>query len=103
MGLFVLPGRLDKQLSEVEKYLTKENRYNAAALSEDMACHKGMIEKLMSESKGKLSPLEASLNVKDEVNRVCEEILRNTAVFKNDEKGVAAMDKFLASIGFNRK
>ena len=104
MGLFVLPGRLARQLDEVEKYVTKEVKYRADALSDDMLCHKEMIERLLAEVKSsKVSALEASLIVKDEVGRVCEEILRNTAVFKSDEQGSAAFEKFLSSIGFAKK
>ncbi len=104
MGLFVLPGRLDRQLAEIEKYISKEEKYDASKLSDDMLCHKAMIERLLAEVKNaKVSALEASLNIRDEVNRICEEILRNTAVFKADEQGVAAFEKFLSSIGFAKK
>lgn len=104
MGLFILPGRLDRQLTEIEDYLIKEVKYSAAKLSEDMLCHKDMIERLLAEVKSsKVSRLEASLNIRDEINRVCEEILKNTAVFKADDQGKAAMEKFLGVIGFERK
>ena len=98
MGLFILPGRLDRQLAEVEKYLTREVKYSRAALADDMKVHADMIEKLMKENP-KNTAKEAELNVKDEVNRVCECILDNTAVFKKDEAGVAAFDKFMNTIG----
>lgn len=98
MGLFILSGRLDRQLAEVEKYLTREIKYSRAALSDDMKIHADMIEKLMKENQ-KCSAVEAALNVKDEVNRVCECILDNTAVFKKDEAGVAAFGRFLATLG----
>ena len=98
MGLFILPGRLDRQLAEVEKYLTREIKYSRAALSDDMKIHADMIEKLMKENQ-KCSAVEAALNVKDEVNRVCECILDKTAVFKKDEAGVAAFGRFLATLG----
>ncbi len=101
MGLFILPGRLDRQLAEVEKYLTRELKYSRDALADDMKVHADMIERLMKENP-KCSAVEAALVVKDEVNRVCECILDNTAVFKKDEKGVEAFDKFLASVGINR-
>lgn len=97
MGLFILPGRLDRQLAEVEKYLTGELKYSRATLTGDMKIHADMIEKLMKENK-KCSAVEAALIVKDEVNRVCENILDNTAVFKKDDRGVAAFDRFLASM-----
>lgn len=102
MGLFILPGRLDRQLAEVEKYLTREVKYSRAALADDMKIHADMIEKLMKENQ-KCSAVEAALNVKDEVNRVCECILDNTAVFKKDEAGVAAFGRFLASLGLSEQ
>ncbi len=100
MGLFILPGRLDRQLAEVEKYLTREVVYNRQILAPDMKIHADMIERLMKENP-KCSKVEATLAIKDEVNRVCEGILDNTAVFKKDEKGVEAFDKFLAFAGIN--
>ncbi len=104
MGLFVLPGRLARQTAEIEKYLTKEVKYSEANLAPDMVCHKAMIEKLLKEAgSGKLSPAEAKLNIKDEINRVCEEILVNTAVFKQDEQGRAAFLRFLAVLGVEAK
>lgn len=104
MGLFVLPGRLARQTAEIEKYLTKEEKYSEAKLAPDMQCHKAMIEKLIKSSgSGKISAVEAKLNIKDEINRVCEEILYNTAVFKEDEQGKAAFLKFLATLGIESK
>lgn len=100
MGLFILPGRLDRQLSEVEMYLTRELAYDRKKLSEDMLIHADMIERLMKENR-ECTKAEATLVVKDEVNRVCECILDNTAVFKKDEQGCAAFDRFLASVGIN--
>lgn len=99
MGLFILPGRLDKQLKEIESFLIKEVKYSADKLSSDMQIHKTMIEKLIKEGgSGKMTVLEAQLNVKDEINRVCECILENTAVFKKDEVGQAAFAAFLESV-----
>ena len=100
MGLFVLPGRLARQTAEIEKYLTKEEKYSEAKLAPDMVCHKAMIEKLLKEAgSSKISAVEAKLNIKDEINRICEAILVNTAVFKPDEQGKAAFLKFLATLG----
>ena len=67
-----------------------------------MKVHANMIERLMKEN-GKCSATEAALIVKDEVNRVCEDILDNTAVFKKDEKGFDAFEKFLNSVGIFAK
>lgn len=104
MGLFILPGRLERQLAEIEKYLTKEVKYSPAKLEADMVIHQTMIERLLKEAgTAKLSNVEAQLNIKDEINRVCEGILDNTAVFKKDEAGEAAFIKFLGTVGFNVK
>jgi len=94
-GLFILPGRLDRQLGEVVGYITREVKFSADKLTPDMVMFKGMIERLIEANKGKPTKLEAELAVRDEVNRVCENILVNTAVFKNDD----GMKKFLASVG----
>ena len=94
-GLFILPGRLDKQLAEVAQYVTREAKYNPDKLTPDMAQFKDMIERLLEANKGKPTKLEAELTVRDEVNRVCENILVNTAVFKNDD----GFKKFLAAVG----
>ncbi len=104
MGLFVLPGRLARQTAQIEKYLTKEEKYSESKLEPDMLCHKDMIEKLVKASgSAKIGAAEAKLNIKDEINRVCEEILENTAVFKQDEKGQQAFFKFLATLGIEKK
>ena len=99
MGLFILPARLDRQLAEVQKYLTKEVKYNAAALSEDMLVHKDMIERLLKDvGSSKVSDLEAGLIVRDEVSRVCEQILIDTAIFKPGQE--AQFMQFLNAAGF---
>ena len=97
MGLFILPARLDRQLKEVEAYLVGAKKYVRAALADDMKIHANMIEKLMKENP-KCTVAEAPLIIKDEINSVCEKILDNTSVFKKDEQGMAAFEKFLASV-----
>jgi len=101
LGLFILPGRLDAQLEKIERFLTKEARFSAAKLEESLAPFADIIVKLLKEagSGNKLSATEARLNVKDEVNRICEEILYDTAVFKKDAAGQAAFMEFLAGAG----
>ena len=99
MGRFILPGRLDRQLKEVEKFLTGEN----TALSEDMAIHKDMVASLLAEYGSGLSAGEAEKAVRRRVEQVCENILDNTAVFKHDEEGRAAFSRFLDVCGYGVK
>ncbi|MCL2375009.1 MAG: hypothetical protein FWC82_00565 [Firmicutes bacterium] len=103
LGLFILPARLDSQLGQIEKYLTKESRYNESKLDAAMKPFQAIIEKLIKEGgAARQSKVEAQLNVKNEVSRICESILDNTAVFKKGEHGEVALDKFLGVIGMDR-
>lgn len=94
MGLFILPARLDAELDAIQKFLTKEERYSADSLEENLVPFKAIIEKLIKEAGSKkLSSVEAYLNIKDEVNRICECILENTAVFKSAEAFMAFLSE----------
>ena len=93
-GLFILPGRLERQLDEVSKYITREVKYTPEKLTADMKPFMGMIEKITENSKGKPTKLEADLSIRDEIAQVCEAILVNTAVFKDDD----GLKKFLGTV-----
>lgn len=101
MGRFILPGRLKTQLADVAAILSGETPYDAAALrAEDhpLAVHADMIASLVAEHGTALAPAEAERAVRDRVNRVCAAILDNTAVFKRDERGLAAFDRFISLV-----
>ncbi len=98
MGRFILPGRLDYQLKEVEKFLTGEN----SEIAENMLIHTDMIHDLIKKHGNQLSAEEAHTIVMERVEWVCERILENTAVFKNDEQGKAAFDRFLTVCGITK-
>lgn len=99
MGMFILPGRLDRQLKEVAAYLKGEKEFKEKELAQDMKIHAKMIKKLIKEHGANCSDVEASLAIKEEINDVCAKILDNTSVFKKDAQGEEAFDKFLASVG----
>ena len=46
---------------------------------------------------------QARESIKTFVGSVCEQILKNTAVFKDDEKGKNAFLTFMQKAGFERK
>ncbi len=84
-GEFVLPARLERQIKEVEESvnLSKEEylkKYPDMSLFEDMI-------NAMKEN--------PSLDAGSYVGKVCKNILKNVAVFKDDEKGQKAYDAFL--------
>lgn len=95
MGRFILPGRLHRQLREVRKFLTGEN----TEITEDMQIHAEMIASLTEKYGTVLSEKEAEEAVTAYVENVCENILKNTAVFKDDEAGKAAFARFLQACG----
>ncbi len=95
MGRFILPGRLDYQLKEVEKFLTGEN----IEIAENMTIHTDMINELVRVHGTSLSKEQAHDVVVKKVEWVCERILENTAVFKDDEQGKTAFNRFLSVCG----
>lgn len=98
MGTFILPGRLDRELKAIQKYLTGEEKFDYAAVSEEthpLTKHKDMIKTLVDQN-GTNNTKDASEKiVKDYINQTCEKILECTAVFKNTEQGANAFDKFM--------
>ncbi len=100
MGLFILPGRLKKQLYMIAEILCKKAEYDKDALSDKenyLYAHRFMIEEMVN--KGYSANMEdAEKRVTGYVNEVCRNILLNTAVFKNDEVGKKGFVDFLASV-----
>ncbi len=101
MGLFILPARLKRQLTEIRTYLTGEKPYSEAALGEDMKIFVPMIQKLTAG--GKVPAEKAEDMLRDEVESTCKHILDNTAVFKHDAAGESALVAFLKTSGLSLK
>lgn len=103
MGLFILPGRLKKQLDMIADILCKNTPYNEDEINDSanyLFAHRDMIKQLVEE--GYLATKEeAQARVTDYVNLVCKNILFNTAVFKKDANGSAGFARFLNEVGIN--
>lgn len=102
MGLYILPARLKRQLAEIEKILTGETAYNPQEIANpehSLYVHRDMISTLIATNGIVKDDAKAKKIVTDYVNGVCVEILKNTAVFKNDESGMIALGKFLLTVG----
>ncbi|MGN0771381.1 MAG: galactose-1-phosphate uridylyltransferase [Christensenellales bacterium] len=98
MGLFILPGRLKKELEGVKEYLTGKTQLDLKELSDPqnpLCKHAGMIVQLVNDNGVKNTAKKADAIVNDYVNKACEQILECTGVFKNDEAGQTAFDKFM--------
>ena len=94
MGLFILPGRLKRELTTIANILCGEIPYSEEFINNNLAVHKDMICDLMS----KYSPEsfdEAKQIIVNRVNNVCQNILDNTNVFSADYK---AFKQFVISV-----
>ncbi len=101
MGLFILPGRLKKQLDMIADILCGAEKYDEQALNDSqnyLYAHRGMIKSLMAEG-ACATKEEAVQKVTDRVNDICKNILFNTAVFKKDSVGSAGFASFLETCG----
>ena len=101
MGLFILPGRLKKQLKDIADILCGNVEYNEEALSDSghpLYVHKDMIKLLIE---GGVAPDfdSAEERVTNRVNEICKNILDNTSVFKKDHDGFSAFVKFMNVVG----
>ncbi len=97
MGLYILPARLNRQLfTEGVQYLCGKP-YDRESLAEDMKVHADLLELLMARHGTSLTEAEAKDAIRQRVNEVCFEILRNTAVFAEDAAGAAAFEAFARS------
>ncbi len=105
MGLFILPGRLKTQLNMIAEILCGKAPYNKEEIASPenyLYAHRDMISALVSERLSD-SLEDATARVTLWVNKVCKNILYNTAVFKNTDCGKAGFDRFMNSIGCNKK
>lgn len=101
MGLFILPARLKRQFAEMEQVLTGKTPYDKETFANpehSLYVHRFMIEELLEKNSYK-DEKQANAAITDYVNNVCVNILKNTAVFKNDDDGLLAFNRFLQSMG----
>jgi len=96
MGLFILPGRLKRQMAEVEKVLMGGSMAHFA--DSDMKIHIDFTKMLVEKYGQALSQERAQEVIRDEIAYTCASILGNTAVFKQDEVGRAGLDALFQAI-----
>lgn len=104
MGLFILPGRLVKELAALEGYLTDEIDL-ACAPEEDspIAKHYAWIQEIAARTGTKLTREQAAEALRDGLADKCALVLKDAGVYKQDEAGDAGVLRFLESIGYRRK
>lgn len=101
MGLFILPPRLKRQMGYVEEILTHNDELNKYfEVYPDLDIHRDMINELVNKYGRNLDSEKAHHIVEDYLAATCQDILKNTAVFKDDEVGHKALDKFMRKVGY---
>ena len=90
-GLFILPGRLEKELGEIKALIVE-----GKGLSEELKDYQMIYDEILSLLNGERSEAAVDAAIKDELGSVCERILDNTAVFKDRALTVA----FMEDLGF---
>jgi len=96
MGLFILPGRLKREINAMIKLL-QGDKIDFAVVNEDpdLSKHFGLIAQLSAKYGTKMTFENARDRIIDAVSEVCLKILDCTAVFKRDENGRPAFNKFM--------
>ncbi len=105
MGLAVLPGRLNSELKEVEAILTGHlERLKAAEEDTNDSIHKHIswIRELIEKYGSSCTSEEAETILKREVGDKFLRVLMDAGVYKRDDNGRAAFERFMRSAGFFR-
>ncbi|MBP5662471.1 MAG: UDP-glucose--hexose-1-phosphate uridylyltransferase [Clostridia bacterium] len=93
MGMFILPGRLKTELETVAQCW-----FHNSDLPDD-SVHRAWYESFRYARRPK-SLEEAKEELKTLVGGVCENVLRDASVFKDDDAGQAGLKRFLRACGF---
>lgn len=103
LGLAVLPGRLKLELDMIKDILTGTVRYKDKRYDEkdDIYKHINWIEYLVGLYGTDLSPGKAGEIIRYEVGLRFLRVLLDAGVFKKDESGSEAFNRFLSHIGFH--
>ena len=98
-GLYILPARLKRQLGEIENMLCHKNDIDLFIKeNNDYEIHRKFINDLINKYGRDNTIDEAHKIVVSEVNKICAEILENTAVFKHTEEGKKHLIQFVNTI-----
>ncbi len=90
-GLFILPGRLERQFNEI-----KELIHGGKPLTEELKDFKLPYDEIVALCNGDTSLSNVEECIKRELGSVCYRILENTAVFKDRKYTI----KFMEDLGF---
>ena len=91
-GLFILPGRLEKELDDIKQLI-----HNHKPLTEELKDYDMIYNEIITLCNNDYSLENISKAIENELGSVCSRILDNTAVFKDIKYSI----KFLEDLGFS--
>lgn len=103
MGLFILPGRLEKELTTLAAYLRGEAEEGIKSLEHPehpLHHHSTWMKSLAAKYGTGLTQKQARAALEHEVGSICQQVLTDAGVFKVNEKGRLGFNKFLNTVGF---
>lgn len=101
MGLAVLPGRLSTEMEGIIDILTGEKAFDKEELLNEenpLNKHLPWIEEMLLKYKNKNTKEKAEQLVKQEIGEIFKKVLMDAGVYKTDENGREAFDRFMESI-----
>lgn len=102
MGLAVLPGRLDEETRAMLPYLSGEAVFNEELLKDDelMGKHIPWFKDVLLKHGTGNSSEKAENILKEEIGSVFVKVLEDAGVYKRDEAGKAAFERFVSHLRF---
>lgn len=100
MGLFILPGRLEKERAIIKDILCADVGLDALESSDTLRSHGEWVHEMMEKYTLSVSREDADHILNEELTKKCARVLYDAGVFKLNSEGKSAMHRFLTSIGF---
>lgn len=97
MGLAVLPVRLNRELKELQKYLINRDKIEEIVKDEELIKHREWSMKLIDKYQD-INRNNVDEIIKSEVGLVFLKVLEDAGVFKRDNRGITAFDRFMGSL-----
>ena len=95
MGLAILPARLKKEMELLSEYILEGKNVRDC---EELIKHADWVDEFMPLYEGKINSENAESILKEEIGKVFVKVLEDAGVFKTDEAGRKAFDRFISSL-----
>lgn len=93
MGLAILPARLKEELKKIEFYLLNQDKEDELFADEALRVHGDWYRELKLKNP---TPENVTNLVEQSVGEIFSEILENAGVYKRDDRGIKAFNRFIA-------